>query len=403
MKNKKMTIHLVSIIAFICISYTANFCQDRLLSVSQAVSIAEKNYDGLERGRLEVKQKQILSEGGVPMPFTQLSLSGEEFGAGEYPGIYSINAQQSFYLPKVSRTHNDYYKKGAELAKLNLKLSEQELKWNVEQAYLQLLYAKEEQALIDDLIKLYDNFLSTVNSKIESGETGKIPQLATISQLRQITLEKDKIVNQHRVAKEVFNQWLQSDTVFYVEGNLTLPEVTPNDTSVFMSIHIQAARANQEIARAVVEKEKAKLLPQINIGLKLQTISGDFPLFGYQVGVNVPLFKKGYDHRIEAAEVEVKAQEADVRTRHHKLTMKISKIKYEIQHQIKSLDYLNKELIPVVIEQKDLISKAYLEGETSYLELLRSLEQEVDVKRQILFALYRINALKIELDYWISG
>jgi outer membrane protein TolC len=55
-----------------------------------------------------------------------------------------------------------------------------------------------------------------------------------------------------------------------------------------------------------------------------------------------------------------------------------------------------------VNEQSLVNLKAYKEGEISYLEYLDGLEQVVKVKKQYLTALYKFNALRIELDYWLG-
>jgi cobalt-zinc-cadmium resistance protein CzcA len=131
-------------------------------------------------------------------------------------------------------------------------------------------------------------------------------------------------------------------------------------------------------------------------------MSGNFPLFGYQLGVNVPLFKKAYQGRIEAAEVGVKVQEANLKSKEQELERTISELRYRLEHQIHILEYLQQDLTPIVKEQSEVNLKAYGEGEISYLEYLDGLEQVVKVKQQYLTALYKFNALRIELDYWLG-
>ncbi|MFT4567586.1 MAG: cobalt-zinc-cadmium resistance protein CzcA, partial [Saprospiraceae bacterium] len=160
--------------------------------------------------------------------------------------------------------------------------------------------------------------------------------------------------------------------------------------------------ALKEEAFAKIESQKVQLLPQINSGFKLQTMSGNFPLFGYQLGVNIPLFKKAYQGRIEAAEVGVKIQEADLRNKEQELERKISELRYRLEHQIHILEYLHEDLTPIVNEQSEVNLKAYAEGEITYLEYLDGLEQVVKVKQQYLTALYKFHSFRIELDYWLG-
>ena len=55
---------------------------------------------------------------------------------------------------------------------------------------------------------------------METGETGRIPQLAARSRLGQAQLEQEHAIEKYQIALTLFNQWLQSDTLYDVEGEL---------------------------------------------------------------------------------------------------------------------------------------------------------------------------------------
>jgi len=393
---------LLLLLGLVCTATTLSIGQSKSIDLVEALSIARKNYSGLERDRLAVDQQNKLAATGLPFQPTQIFLSGEEFGANNQSGIHSFNVQQNFYLPKASNVQKAFYKKSAAVAEKQLALTDQELKRQVEQAYYQLLYAKQEQELVAENIALYNHFLAVTTKQLESGETGRIPQLAARSHLGQAQLEQEHTVEKYKIALTLFNQWLQSDILYNVDGELPIPVTLLSDSTLQNNPHLQVIKAQQELANAKVETEKAKLLPQINSGFKLQTASGNFPLFGYQIGVNIPLFKKAYKGRIEAAKVGVKVQEAALKTKAQELERMIVELRYRLEHQIHILEYLQKDLTPIVTEQSEVNFKAYREGEISYLEYLDGLEQVVKVKQQYLTALYKFHALQVELDYWVG-
>jgi cobalt-zinc-cadmium resistance protein CzcA len=375
--------------------------QSKSIDLVEALNLARNNYAGLERDKLAVDQQNKLAATRLPFQPTQVYLSGEEFGANNQSGIHSFNIQQNFYLPKASQVQQAFYKQGAVVAEKQLALTDQELKREVEQAYYQLLYARQEQDLVAENVALYNNFLSVTTKQLESGETGIIPQLAARSHLGQAQLEQEHATEQYQIALALFNQWLQSDTLYHVKGELPAAALL-GDSTLENNPHLQVIQAQRELASAKIETEKAQLLPQINSGFKLQTQSGNFPLFGYQIGVNVPLFKKAYQGRIEAAEVGVKIQEAALKTKEQELVRIVSELRYRLAHQQHILEYLQEDLTPIVREQKEVYMKAYREGEMSYLEYLDGLEQVVKVKQQYLTALYKFNAFRVELDYWLG-
>jgi cobalt-zinc-cadmium resistance protein CzcA len=402
MIQRPIKLQLILLLGLVCALTTSSRGQSQTINLDEALSIARKNYAGLERDRLAFEQQSKLAELGLPMQPTQLYLSGEEFGVNDQTGIHSVNIQQNFYLPKVANANQAFYKQGAMVAEKQLALTGHELKRQVEHAYYQLIYARQEQKLVAENLRLYNDFLSVATTQLESGETGKIPLLAARSRLGQAHLEEEHAIEKYQIALTLFNQWLQSDTLYNVEGELPATFNLSPDSTLKNNPHLQIIQAQRELANAKVETEKAKLLPQINSGFKLQTQSGNFPLFGYQIGVNVPLFKKAYQGRIEAAAVGVKVQEADLETKEQELKRTISELRYHLEHQMHILEYLQQDLTPIVNEQSEVNLKAYKEGEISYLEYLDGLEQVVKVKQQYLTALYKFNAFRIELDYWLG-
>ena len=401
--NRQLIRQLLLAITLVGIITGENYGQSSTIGLEKALGLARANYAGLERDRLSVEQQTQLAGSGLPMQPAQLFFTGEEFNFDGQSGVQSLNIQQNFYLPKAAKAQRAYYKQGAALAKRQLSLTEQELKRQVEQAYYRLQYAKQEQALAAENVTLYNNFLEVATAQLESGETGKIPQLAARSRIGRAQLEQEHADEKSQIALTLFNKWLQSDTLYDVQGELPLVPRTLVDTSLQSNPHLQVIQAQKELAEARIETQKAQLLPQINSGLRLQSAFGDFPLFGYQIGLNVPLFRKAYNTRIEAAKVGVKAQEAAFNTERQELDRKISELRYRIEHQLHILEYLEEELRPVVDEQSEVNLQAYQEGEIGYLEYLDSLEQVMEVKQQYLNALYQFNALQVELDYWLGN
>lgn len=377
--------------------------QSNGISLDEALRIAKENYAGLERDRLSVEQQQQLANSGLLSQPTQLYFSGEEFNFNGQSGVQSLNAQQNFYLPKAHQVQRAYYQQTANVAATQLALTEQDLERQVALAYFQLQFARQEQALATENLELYQTFLDVTTAQLESGETGRIPQLAARSRLGQAQLEQEHVNEKYQIARTLFNRWMQEDTLYDVIGELPLQPQAEPDTSWQQNSHLQIIRARQELALAKVETQKAQLLPQINSGVRLQNAFGTFPLLGYQLGINVPLFRKSYKTQIQAAEIGVKVQEAALKAKRQDLERTIDALRYRLEHQLHILEYLEEDLSPIVNEQSTINLEAYREGEVGYLEYLDGLEQVIQVKQQYLNALYQYNALRVELEYWLGN
>jgi len=393
-----------SILLFmLCITSSWLSAQTQFISLDKAIQIAKQNYAGLDRDRLRISQYEQLAKSGVLKSPTQISYIAEELDPNGASGVHSIDIQQNFYLPKVSQAQREYYKKGAQLAEKQFRLTDKELEWQIKKAFYQLLYAKEARDVFEENVSIFQEFLNVATKHFNSGETGKLPQLSAKSSLGQAQLAEEHSLEKYQIAHSIFNQWLGSDSLYNIVGKLSKNELGLITTDISNIPHLQVYQAQTEMAASKIDLEKAKLLPQINSGIRLQTASGNFPLFGYQMGLKIPLFNKAYKDRIEAAKLEVKIQEANYKTEEQNLKRIISDLGFRLKHQIHVLKYLEEDLRPVVMEQNEANLKAYREGEINYLEYLNSLEQIVLVKQQYLEALYEFNALQIEMNHWIQN
>lgn len=401
--NNFPIIRLLILILPLLVSSVATIQAQKVgITLEEALRIARENHTALERDQLLIQQQSRLAEDGLLTSPTQIFVTGEEFNFDGQSGVQSFNIQQNFYLPKAGKAQRAYYRQGMALAEKQMALTEQELKRQVEQAYYKLQYAEQQKNLADENLNLYNNFLTVTTAHQEKGETGKIPQLAARTRVSRAKLSQNYAEEQYEIALILFNKWLRSDVTYEAAGELLIEQRFVTDTSLLQNPHLLIIEARQNLATAKVETEKSRLLPQINSGVRLQNAFGDFPLYGYQLGVNVPLFRKSYNTRIDAARIGVKVEETALSAEKQELDRTISELRFRISQQLNILEHLQNELQPIVIEQSEVTLYAYREGEISYLEYLDSLEQTLEVKQQHLNALYQFNALQAELDYWLG-
>ena len=374
--------------------------QNVAITLDKALQIARSNHAGLKGMQLIADQQNILRDAGIRKPLAQVFLSGEEFGFKEQSGIHSLNLQQSFYLPQAAKAQRAVYQGDFEMANAKVTLADSELRRQVGQAYYRVVFTRAENRLAAESLALYQGFLEVTQAQMAAGETGKIPQLAARTRLGQAALTLEHSDERHEVALLLFNQWLQADTLYDAAASLVMPGVTAFDSTLDASpvLHVQQAQVRQSIAD--VTYQEAQLLPQINSGVRLQTNLDDFPLFGYQLGVNVPLFAKSYRGRIEAARLQVKASEMALEATTQEIARKVSELQYRLQHLTHILEYLVDDLTPIVTEHTNANLAAYREGEIGYLEYLDSLEQILTVRKQYLDALYEFRVMHLELEFW---
>ena len=302
---KKTTIGLL----LLSISGTG-FAQSPKISLDEAISIGQRNYPTIKTSQLQVARAQKLGTVKATQPRTNIFISGDEFDFGKNQGVQSLGILQSFNLPKVNRSQKEVFQQQAELAQKQLELTEREVAYYVSLSYYDLLFQKQIQGYAQSLVESYQDLVEINEDKFQAGEIGKLPLLTAQDQLKAVewslqVLEQDRIF-----AEKQFNNWLQSDTLFDTDVDvLPLPDEIV-ETEIQDHPLVQYYQQSEQVALAQVEVTKSTLTPQLQTGVQLQTVNGQFPFYGYQLGINVPLFRKSQNTRIEAAEIQVQVQQA---------------------------------------------------------------------------------------------
>ena len=166
---------------------------------------------------------------------------------------------------------------------------------------------------------------------------------------------------------------------------------------------MQYYEQSEQLAIAQLEVAKSKLTPQLQTGAMLQTVNGKFPFYGYQLGINVPLFRKSQNTNVEAAELQIQVQKAQKQAAIRELEIQREQLLIAIQRQLNSIKYLRESLLPSVIDRQEFARTAFRQGEAFYLEYLQSIEQGINFQVAYLEALKEYHLLKIKLKYLMDN
>ena len=373
--------------------------QGQVVTLEEALVIALTNYSGITNIEMRIAKQSMLASAGKSHTPAQIFLSGEEFNFADEGGIHSLNIQQNFNLPKVNSAWKDFYTKKASLGTVELELTKLELIREVKKAFFELIYAKENRQLQERNIVIYEDFLNVTSALLEDGESGILPQLAAKTSISKAQLELEHSEERHLIARSLFNIWLDDETIYDASGKLNVEELSPT-RDIDSSPHLLQYERRKDVALANIETKKTQLIPVLNTGLRLQTNTQTFPLFGYQIGMNVPLFKGRLKKQIEASEKDLLIVESERLTYAKQIQRTLTVLEHQITHQLHIIENIEKELLPLVEEQVRLNRLAYQEGESSYLNYINGLKEKNEAQQRLLDEKYQLKLLRIDWEFW---
>lgn len=373
--------------------------QNNTISLTEAQQIVIEKYPSLVANRLQIQKGEQLSQLPSFHPRANIFLGGEEFNFGEEAGIQSFNIQQNFNLPKQAKSLRSFYAAQTEVSRAALVQSETAVKATVAMAYYGALYYRQKQGLLQEQVEFYEAFEKLSQEKQTAGETGKIPVLKAQGKRWEASLALEQTESDYQIMLQQLNQWLEGGDYEPNVEKLPAPKSTAPAQDLNSHPQLVLLQQRQQVAERQVTVLQTQYHPQLNTAISLQRVNGNFLFYGFQLGMNVPLFRQATKTRVEAAKIDIAIQGAQEKSTRVQLENNLEKLSRQRQQQLKRIDYIQQRLIPQAEEQQTLLLEAFQQGEATYLEYVQSIETLIRYKMQHLDALYRYHLIENQMQY----
>jgi cobalt-zinc-cadmium resistance protein CzcA len=222
---------------------------------------------------------------------------------------------------------------------------------------------------------LYQNFSNVAQRRFELGETNYLEKITAKSKQRQVNLNLVKAEEDVIIAYNLLMSIIQSEDRIEVT-KIPLLKIALDIININESPEIAYYSNTISLLETKRHLEKQRLLPDISLEYFQGTNSGiNTNLYGYQIGLKIPLLFTGKSSRIKA-----------------------SKIAETIQHQ-KALDYYEQEGTDLSNEILKTANSSFKNGEIDFYQYILSLENAYDIQLNHLESLNNYNQNIIAINY----
>ena len=157
---------------------------------------------------------------------------------------------------------------------------------------------------------------------------------------------------------------------------------------------------NQAVVEAERGFEKQQLLPDISLTYFQGTNDQlDGNLYGYQLGLKIPLFFSGQASRIKASKIANEIAVAETMDYKMQLKTKREVLLQQISQLQSSLDYYENEGASLSDEILKTAQISFKNGEIDFYQYIQSLESAYQIKLGYLEKLKEYNQTAINLNY----
>lgn len=369
----------------------------------------------MKAGNYEIDLSKAMRKTAIDMGKTSVLWQAGQYNSLNFDNSFSINQTMPLFVWNKQAQQLQAQIKSSEL---KLAVTQNELTYQVKIAYYQLLFLQARQQLLRKQDSLFIDLIRVANVRYRTGEGRLLEKTAAENQQQQTYL----LLMQNQADIAIFQKQLQF--LLHTEDSLVLSEpmrkrIATVDNREELTSKNPLLTFNQqqiEIAKKTIGLEKARLLPELTLGyfnqslIGTQLINGQERFFdgskrfqGFYLGLNIPLWSRPQNARIQAAKVQ-----ETINTTNFEFSQRAIETQYAqaVQEYVKfqtNLAYYEKSALATAKLLLDQAGKAYQTGEISYIEYTQSLSQSLITQANYLETINGYNQAINKIEFLLGN
>ncbi len=402
--------------------------QNKPANLQDLIDLALQN-----NGSIKLANSQITLQQNIRKTATDIGKTNINFQYGQYNSFVNDNnftISQNLPFPTVLVRQNNLAKSQIKSSELQKNVTQNELIRNIKANYYQFLFAYSRQKLLNYQDSIFSNFLRAAELRFKTGETNQLEQAVAQLQLSEIRNQKAQnqadiritemqlqtLLNTKEALNIVKTENLEKLQITALSQN-TKPDSSINSGLIAKNPFLVLLKQQIEVSEKTKLVEKAKLLPDIHLGLFSQTLVGyqtsldkkevyydlGSRFNGFTVGVAFPLWAKPQIARIKIAEIQQQMAQTNYEYASRNLEGQYAILIQEYLKFKTTLEYYENSALPTANLILTNAQKGFVNGEIGYVEYFQALKSGVAVKTAYLDALNQYNQAVVLVEFVLGN
>lgn len=368
------------------------------LSRADAISMGMANHPALAQASGNIAQAEAEKRASIDLEPTEFSL--------QYGQINAIDQDINFAVQQDIGSILSHFRRGQSSAALirmreaEFIVEEKKMRLLIEQAYTDWVWAYKSWEVLKDQDSLVESFESSINTRIEVGESRPSEALQAKARL---------VEYRNRVADAKVNYLSYERALFTLIGanESFIPSTAEGEiitrviegTGTVDSALVLSLIEHVNYREAEIKEAAGEFFPSFNVGYFNQTIEGNPGFQGFQFGMSYPLWFARSNADVQQARIEAEVASIEADYRQSEFTTRLN---YASQiHEVRNRQwqaYANQQN-----ENADaLLAAAYSEwsnGEIDFYQFFQLFEMAVDFKVNYLNTVRDYNTAILQLEF----
>ena len=370
-----------------------NYCINQVIENNQNLAVS----------KLQIIENQLLTKTSHDVPKTNFDV---QYGRTQVFNSNDITFGfgQNFALPSLYKAQEKVLKGNVLTTEKRAMLTKNQLISEVKSIYFSIVNNAENIKLLERQDSLYQIAFRAASVRYKTGESNLLEKVSSETRMREI---------QNRIQSlQADIQGLYQNLKFLMNttDNFTIDKTFPakkllviSELNVLSSPFLAILKQQNEVSIFQTKLEKERLKPDFKVGIINQSIEQNYNQNVVQVGINLPIFTKAQNARIEASKINSQIVQQQIKLTENQLKMQLTSLKIQYEKGEKSLDYYEKFALPQVELIIKTATKSYQAGEIEYIEFTQNITQAWQIKESYLFELQTFNQIIINIETIIGN
>lgn len=390
------------------------FSQEPALKLKDALDLGMKNNQLIHAGTLNLQAQTQLRPTAFELPKTDVSGMFGQYNTKAFDQNYSISQTVNPFQFKAKMGVIDASVQSSEI---RLAQTQNEVRFFIRQSWFNLLYLNEVQQQLQMQDSLLTQFVRAAEIRYQSGEVNELEK--SIAAVKQKEIQQQ--IKQNEMARLAEQSRLKTflglESGFSLAETLKMEPFIANLDSAALEENPQFKLALQEVklAEANQKLERSALFPDLSAGYFIQSLTGNqdingqsvyyngAPRFqGFTLGVSIPIFANSAVAKSKSAKTTILAQQASADYMKEQLKNLYSKELQQLMTLQSAVEFYETSVLPSARIISKNASKAYEQGDISYVEYLQGIQTALESQIAYINVLNQHNQSVSTIQYLLN-
>ena len=376
----------------------------KTITIEEALAKAFTQNNALLAAKIQ-SEAALANEGtAFDIPKTALSFDQGNINSPLTDNRFMVS--QNFALPGLYNKQKQYLKAQSTQSNFQAEAVKNQLAYQVRSVYVEMTASVAKIKILTEQDSIFNQVVRLEKLRFDVGEVSRVNLTSAEVKVAMLKNELNNLQTEIEVQQSRLQALMASNEIFLPNDQLPPAwqnNFIPDSTMVMQNPEVR--QANQEVVVNDWKRKvnKSKALPDLSLAYSNQSFSGTTIGNGFttlnksnryssvMVGLNVPIFFKGYKAAVRSAELQKKSAQFSLSEKETQLSSQWQQTFRRYNRQKQSLLYYEIAAQNQADELLRTASLSFKNGDISYLEWANLYNQSIQLKTDRLTALLQID------------